>query len=214
MTLIELTVATAILSVMLLGLTQYFINLIHENRAEVSVQDSTQNVRYALDDISSEARLASSVYVVPNTAPGPANSNQICLYEANSMVQYYAIQPPGNYHQILYKHVWGSIADIPTGNMCPVRTIVDNTDINVMSDSNAPGGSTIGLNVVDFRAFTTVGAATTAVPTLTVRLGVTSNLTNLNTGNVTQCKAGTEVYCSVTSIETTVSLRSAQSTGP
>ena len=226
MTLIELTIATVILATMLATMTQFFISLVHQNRGAVSVQDSTQNVRYALDDISAQARLANAVYVAPNpNTPGPPAFNQICLYEGGNMVEYYAVTPAAGstLHQILYKHIFPSVnvtqSSIPTN--CPTISQVNDPtlggvgyDVPVISDSNASSGATNGINVADLRAsaspFTPMAGH---VQTLTVRLGLTSNLTDVIPGT-DKCIAGTEEFCSVTSFETTVSLREAQSVGP
>jgi prepilin-type N-terminal cleavage/methylation domain-containing protein len=209
MTLLELTIATAILGVMLAGMTQFYINLVHQDRTAVSVQDSTQNVRYALDDISSQARQATQIYLTSNPVP-PLAFSQLCLYSGNGMVEYFAIAPPAATHQILYKRVYSSTANLTA--LCPAISATDADDVAVTSNSDIASGDNTGINVADFQASLT--GTLPNIQTLNVRLGMTNNLSDLQPGSTTQCTAGTEEFCSVTSFETSISLRDEVNTGP
>jgi len=193
-TLIELTLATAIMSFMLLILTTMFISLVHQDRAAVSVRDSTQNTRYALDDISREARRANTVQVIP--AAGPANFNQVCLYQDSAVVQYYVIPATSGGRQILYRL---TTPGAPAGAVC-LRTV-------------NPAGTPLtspDLDVADFRVSAPMPAS--GIPIVTARIGLTASLSDVlqRADGSYGCTNSASPYCSVTSIEASASLRGAQ----
>jgi prepilin-type N-terminal cleavage/methylation domain-containing protein len=203
-TLVELTLAMAILSGLLLIITQVFVTIVQQDRMATSVQNSTQNVRYAIDDISGNARTASSVTVIPDTTVTP-NLSQVCLDEGSSIVQYFvavdtsgdATPPP-----LLYKET------LPEGSSCVVLGSSNVTDDPGVTAVINGSGSTTGIGVANFQAT----ASGTTIQTLNFRLGVVTNYSDLS--GTDHCTPGTEEFCSVTSFETSVSLRGAQSVGP
>jgi type II secretory pathway pseudopilin PulG len=221
MTLIELTIATAILVIMVATMAGFFTHLVRQERGEQALQATTQNARYAIDDITSSARLANEVSISPDTTGPNLKFSQICFYQTSSMVEYYVPNVGLNHKQTLYKRIYPSLADVPpfSATSCPVVSGVNSaTDVAVISNSDLGTGvnKTIGLNVVNLQASVTnpgYVANPTGIPSVTVRLSVISNLNDLMPGSTTQCVSGTQEYCSVTSYETTVSLRGTQSVG-
>ena len=216
-TLIELTLASAILGSLLIIITQVFIGIVRQQETVVSMQAASQNVRYGLDDIVSTARAASAVVVITNgsaTPPAiPTTFNQICFAVGNNVVQYFSANPnsAGLRSRALYKRTIGLIQGQSLASLCTAISNPNGSDTQLVSTNNPANVSLSGLNVSDFRAT----AVQSAIPTITVRLAITTDLAAIDPVTL-QCSTNqaTAPYCSIAADETTISLRGTQSYGP
>jgi prepilin-type N-terminal cleavage/methylation domain-containing protein len=198
-TLFELTISSAILSVILLLLSSAFISLVHMERSAVSLRDVIQSTRVGLDDMTTETRAATS-FEVPAVDPyATTGFSQVCLYESGTMVQYFTDPIESNGHHGLYK------VNLPLGSAC--TAIVD-----YASAVNPTSVLSADVYISAFRVW--APAAGSNVPLLTVRLGTTTT-TDLGAlqgpaeSSPGNCR-DTSPYCAVSLIETSISLRGIQ----
>jgi prepilin-type N-terminal cleavage/methylation domain-containing protein len=220
-TLIELTLASVLLGSMLVILTQIFINVVRQDHSVVVMQQASQNLRYALDDINTTARGATDVVIISNTSVDtgnfpsatPGSFNQVCFAVGNQVVQYFSADPRTSaYTRVLYKRTVGLTQTLSSA--CNTIQYPADGDVMLTTNDNPAGGSITGLSVSDFEAKTTGSV----VPTVSVRLALISNLSDLTSptsasSSTNQCKPGTATYCSITASETSISLRGATNAG-
>ena len=198
-TLFEVTISSAILSVILLMLSSAFVSLVHMERSAVSLRDSVQSTRFGLDDITTEARSATSFKVPSGDPDSTTGFSQLCLYESGTMVQYFTDSNSavsGNYG--LYK------TNQPTTSDC--------NKISYSSAANPTPVLSGGIRIGAFRVWQPTAGVT--VPLLTVRLG-TASATDANfvQGPTDPAPGNCSVnspYCAVSIIETSISLRGIQ----
>ena len=196
-TLLEVTVAAAILSVILLMLSGAFVNLVKMERTSISLRDTVQSTRYGLDDITNEARSSSS-FATPASDPNAAGYSQLCLYESGTMVQYFTDPTSAtSHHYGLYK------AYRSLGTLC--------SELAYDSAVNPVPVLSSGVRISAFRVWPPSGIA---IPFLTVRLCTTTvtDSTSLQGPSDTSpgnCQ-GDLPYCAVSIIETSISLRGIQ----
>lgn len=183
-TLIELILAMALFSFVLLIITTGFVNILHLYESGVAMGATQQNARFGLDDIVSEGHSAYQTTVI-----GTTPDQQICLYEPGAMVQYYIGANSG-----LYKD------SLPSGTNC-----------NLLSAGGQVISSSDTM-VVQMVASALPALYTPTQPqTLNLTLAIApsdaiSQVTFVN--GAPQCPLGIgSQFCSITLLNSTVSLQ-------
>ncbi|HSX48153.1 MAG TPA: prepilin-type N-terminal cleavage/methylation domain-containing protein [Candidatus Nanoarchaeia archaeon] len=179
-TLIELILATAIFSFMLLIVAQGLLQAYHTQQNSMISRDTEQNARLAMDTMTREARTASDVTY------GGAVPNYMCLAVAGGWVEY--IINPAN-HQ-LERRTLIPAAPCPG----PTASIQSLTSPNVWA--------------YELDAIKTAGFGPTYVPTVSISLivGPKDPSGTLVNHNLCNPSAPSSQFCSVTNLTTTVSL--------
>jgi prepilin-type N-terminal cleavage/methylation domain-containing protein len=180
-TLVELMMAMAIFSFMLMIITSGIIRVMHSYEAGAVSRATQQNVRLAVDDFSKAVR-ASAKAVVPGGDP-----SRVCLLRGSQMVEY-ALDGGGNLRRAL----------LPTDQSCSAPTFSA-----IWSTLNDPA-----VVVTQFVP-TMTNPVGTGLGTVSVELTAVSagDLNDLDSSRTKCLDNGTgSQFCSATSIKTTAAL--------
>lgn len=191
-TLIELTIAVTILATLLLVITVAFISLVKSQASVLSMKSTNQAVRSSFSAISEQARLASQAKVVSDPATG---FDQICLYQSGIMKQYYVADSIGTGKRSIYESDKGS---------------ADSCSLIPITSPAAKATSSGDDDVAVFKAWVSAAGQPS---TLTIRLGITTNRSQLDPTNAEKCQSDVAAYCSVSTMETSVALQGASGIG-
>lgn len=187
--LVELLLAMAVFSFMLLIITAGFINVVRIQQSGVASRSTQQSARLVLDSLMKDVR-AASVARVRETGQNDA----LCLDTGGQTLEY-AVDSNGDLRV-------ASIGSLAASSACPVPVI--DSSWRRLGDSPV---KTTQFNVVGTDPVNS-GLGTVMV---TLTLVARSNLDVLNTDPVlpgTRCEPGSGAqFCSVTTLSSTASLR-------
>ena len=244
--LVELVIASAILSVLLVLISQVYVSVFDMSRSNIAIRDATQNAKTAISDITATARTSDHVVIITNSdarpAAFPGSNKQICLFQGGTLVQYYSFAPAVNFanqQTLIYKRITTIQPTNDYGAVCIANAVTSfklASDIPIISAGNktlANYSKKIGIGTAYFNAsvspsFTENYGANNAliggdsssnsgVPILTVSLGIISNYSYEDTSPASlhylNCMSNSSTWCSVSSLQSSVSLEGAVSYG-
>lgn len=193
--LIELLVAMAVFSFMLLIVSTGFIGIIKINQSTNASRLTQQSARLIIETLERQLRASSRVVVTAETS----TLNRLCLFDDSQYIEY-AVDASGNLRQ-------GTIPSL--GNTCPPQNATTLAAWSKLNTNNISSGATDGVKVQRFLPTTTASSGTNG-GLVTVQLSMTGqgvNTTDLNSTK-TSClpKPGSQ-FCSVTTLITTAVLR-------
>lgn len=181
-TLVELMIAMAVFSFVLLIIAQGLLDTVHVQQNSMISRDAEQNARLVLDQITREAKTASDV-----TTPG---GNAVCFNEPGGWVEYAVIPPVApSTARVLYRQT------LPAGAACPSVPV---------ASSSAVTSSTVSV-----LAFTGSRIAGTP-PSIGVGITVGPPDPSLLSGNACNAAVAGKQFCSVVTLNTTASMGAAQ----
>ena len=192
--LIELLVAMAVFSFMLLIVSTGFIGIIKINQSTNASRLTQQSARLIIETIERKLRASSQVVVTPQNSM----LSRLCLFDDSQYTEY-AVDASGNLRQ-------GTLPSL--GSTCPALP-GDLSDWSTINTNNVSSGATDGVKVQRFLPSATAGPGVDG-GLVTVQLSMTGqgvNDADLNPAK-TGClpKAGSQ-FCSVTTLTTTAVLR-------
>jgi prepilin-type N-terminal cleavage/methylation domain-containing protein len=183
-TLVELLIAMAVFSFMMMIVTAGFIQVVRIHQSGIASRATQQNARLVLDTITKQIREAGTATVGTGRT---AQLTQLCLTKGSQNLEYYV---DGN------DNLW--VGANPAPGSCVAPTVM--TDWNKLNDST--------VRVKQFVA-TTTQAVAPGLGTVMVTLTVASN-NNLDALDATQTRclpgAGSQ-FCAVTTLSSTAGLR-------
>ncbi len=195
---IELLVAMAVFSFMLLIVSTGFIGIIKINQSTNASRLTQQSARLIIETLERNLRASSQVVVTPDTTYG-ATLTRLCLFDDSQYTEY-VVDTNGDLRQ-------GTIPSM--GGTCPSQTQPILNGWNKINTNNVTSGATDGVKVQRFLVTTTaVGGIDGGMVTIDLSMtGQGVQDTDLNSAK-TSClpKAGSQ-FCSVTTLTTTAVLR-------
>jgi prepilin-type N-terminal cleavage/methylation domain-containing protein len=209
-TLVELLMALALFSFVLLIITMGFIQVIHTYQAGIASRSTQQTTRFGMDDMARGVRDASTVGIALNTTG--INDHPDGIVQQTDILC--AFSSGGGANTRYYVKWNGSTKSLVKEYFTPAINLATHTPVCNLANPIAGTLQTLSssdLSIQDFNA-EVVGINATA-PTQTVRLTlrVTSNRRDLlaSPGNVgSNCKGAVGgQFCSQTVITTTVEPR-------
>ena len=200
-TLVELTMAMAVFSLMLLIVVAGVINIFHLYDGGLAMRDTQQDARSGLADIINEGHGAYQVSLASHTIPGTSITYQsICYFEPGQVVEFYLASTNNNASNVgLYKLILPSrTTTCPNPATNPSGQIITSAAVTILSLAATFGGPTTytpgSPQILNINSFSV--APQTAIANNSV------------VGN--SCRSGF-VYCTVTTLQSSVSL---QGNGP
>jgi prepilin-type N-terminal cleavage/methylation domain-containing protein len=172
-TLVELMVAMAVFSFMLLIIMVGFMNIVRLHNAAIASNVAQDNARIAIDDMVRAIRDSTGVVTAPTAGP----NGTMCLKYSAGPQQYYFTRVTAGVRS-LYRSEGCNVTTGPT-----VRKITNDY-----------------VNVVFFQATVRANAANPVRSQIGLRIKVaSSNNTTLNTGAATTCQSSNQAraFCSV-----------------
>jgi prepilin-type N-terminal cleavage/methylation domain-containing protein len=186
-TMVELLIAMAVFSFMMMIVTAGFVQVVKIHQSGIASRTTQQNSRLVLDAVSKDIRLAATA-----ATANPGQKNWLCLARG-SLTQEYAVDTNGDLQV-------GTIPSQAPG-VCPPPNFSDTA--RGWRRLNDPS-----VEVTQFAAATTAGVQTglgTAMVTIT--MASRNNLDALDTSR-TRCLPGPGAqFCAVTTLSTTAQLR-------
>ena len=156
-TLVELILAMAIFSFMLLIILIGFLTIVHLHQSGIAMRDAQQNARYASEDVVRTFRSATDATVTPTANP---NLNTLCLTVGGASVLY-RVDATGRLLRDTF-----TLASCPPGFV--TETALTSASVNVIGfsiDRQSSGGlalaSMIRLSVASVSSYTFTGSAGT-----------------------------------------------------
>ncbi len=184
-TMIELLMAMAVFSFMMLIVTTGFIQVVRIHQAGISSRATQQNARIVMDGVSKDIRESGAATV----GNGGAAKTWLCLSRGSTTLEY-AVDGSGNLRA-------GSVSNPPAGT-CPSPAITSSW--RTLNDSST--------QVTQFAASATTPVSPglgTVLLTLTI---VSRNDTSDLDATQTHCQPGAgSQFCAVTTLVSTASLR-------
>ncbi len=200
-TLIELVIAMAIAAVVLFGLAMVVLQLFKIYQAGIQIRATQQSARVALETISRAARNSASIQSVSVNVSGPSSPriDKICLHQkpnstVSGVADVYQVVLVGTRYQLYQQHY----TDLDPAN-CPdtdssKRTALTGDDVTVYEFEADVPASTPNLLVIKHLTLAAAGVDT-------------SDATQFNPGSRGCVDSPYAQFCSVTSVNTSVSLR-------
>jgi prepilin-type N-terminal cleavage/methylation domain-containing protein len=184
-TMIELLMAMAVFSFMMLIVSAGFIQVVRIQQSGIASRTTQQNARLVIDSITKDVRISAAV-----TTGNPGQLNWLCLNRGSQTLEY-AVDPSGNLQV-------GAIANPPAGT-CPVPAF---------------GGTWRTLNDAGTQVTQLTATTTPPIPPglgtamVTLTLVSRNNLTALD-ATKTHCVGGASgaQFCAVTTLSSGASLR-------
>ena len=226
-TLVELTVASALLAGLLLIIAQLYTTTFRASLEDIAIRDANVNARVIMNDINNTARVSDHVVVTTNSSHPPTTNNQICFFKGSQLTQYFNIYKGSaantNTQSIIYKqiktvnlsgHNFNGSAATDYPSFCQPINNSATDDIAVMSNGNVnianQNRSTLGVAYLQ-------ASAPSPYDFISYSVGIITNIaledTNTSSATYLNCLPKTQTYCTVTSVSGNVSLRLNQNFG-
>jgi prepilin-type N-terminal cleavage/methylation domain-containing protein len=188
-TLVELLIAMAIFSLMLLVIVSGFLQVVRIQQAAVASRNTQHNARFALEEMVREARTASEVTVITGP-PGPAPLHAVCLRSEGGLVRYQVSS--SRLYRASYPLSGSCSSPPPSGERA----------------MTAPDVAVVRLQATA----TSTGPVVPPQPGLRISIGVASTADTSRLQSADQFRScnqslGGSQYCSVTNLESSVTLR-------
>jgi prepilin-type N-terminal cleavage/methylation domain-containing protein len=200
LTLIEVILAMAVFSLMLLVVVGGFINVVRLQQSGQASRDTQQNGRFAIEEVMRDSRSASSAVVSPDNGGG--NPDTLCLLTNSGIIRY---RVDSN------RMVRAQTPVIPP-SLPQLAAVCNAMDPVASPDRPLTSG---GVRVVDFQVGIVQeppSPTVNPVPTVDVSLTVASadpTLFNPGTNNCNPSIIGSQ-FCSVTTLRSAATLRGIQ----
>lgn len=189
--LVELTIAMAVFSFMLLIVSKGFLQVLRVQQAGVASRNTQQNARLIMEQMTREARSAFDVHI----QPGIGSTQTICMVTAGGLSEYYVVLVSG------IPRLYRGTRDYNSGYVAGVCQ--PPTATQVLSSAN--------VKVVDLSGLVTnpvpVAGEPAPIPSLNMTIKLASATGQLDASGL-KCDAGfNNQFCSVTSLTSSISLR-------